>query len=319
MPYIDPDIIKKVKQMDLLTYLQRYEPQELVHVGGNEYTTKAHDSLKISNGKWCWWSRHVGGRSALDYLIKVKDMAFTDAVMLLCDNRVGITSAPMPTTQKAPTKHFELPKANPDNRRVMAYLKGRGIDQDILSYCIQTGQLYQSKKYGNAVFVGFDAKGIPCYATLRGTSYSSTFKLDVLDSDKRHGFCILADHLNRQLHVFESCVDVLSFATLVKMNGQNWRDLSYLSLGGIYLPRKDIAETTLPMALDQYLNEHPQTDTIVLCLDDDDAGRQAAQAISVILEGVCAIENRPPDKGEDYNDMLMIQRKMCRNKRDMVR
>ena len=54
--------------MDLLTYLKNYEPYELVHFSGNTYTTRTHDSLKISNGKWMWWSRGIGGRSALDYL-----------------------------------------------------------------------------------------------------------------------------------------------------------------------------------------------------------------------------------------------------------
>lgn len=67
MPYIQPEVIAKAKQMDLLTYLQNYEPQELVHVSGNIYCTKAHDSLRISNGKWCWFSQGIGGKSALDY------------------------------------------------------------------------------------------------------------------------------------------------------------------------------------------------------------------------------------------------------------
>jgi hypothetical protein len=72
MPYVTPEQIERAKQMDLLTYLQHYEPQELVRFSGNVYTTRTHDSLKISNGKWYWWSRNIGGRSALDYLIKVR-------------------------------------------------------------------------------------------------------------------------------------------------------------------------------------------------------------------------------------------------------
>ena len=57
MPYIDPQVITEAKRMDLLTYLQNYEPHELVHFSGNTYCTRSHDSLKISNGKWFWWSR----------------------------------------------------------------------------------------------------------------------------------------------------------------------------------------------------------------------------------------------------------------------
>ena len=72
MPYIPPSVVQEVKRMDLLTYLKNYEPYELVHFSGNTYTTRTHDSLKISNGKWMWWSQRTGGRSALDYLIKVR-------------------------------------------------------------------------------------------------------------------------------------------------------------------------------------------------------------------------------------------------------
>ena len=58
-----------VKRMDLLTYMEEAEPNNLVRLSSNEYCTQEHDSLKISNGKWMWWSRGIGGRTALDYLI----------------------------------------------------------------------------------------------------------------------------------------------------------------------------------------------------------------------------------------------------------
>ena len=77
MPYVDPEIIAEVKRVDLLTYLQEREPDELVRISPGVYCTKEHDSLKISNGKWFWWSRDLGGRSALDFLVKVRDMAFS--------------------------------------------------------------------------------------------------------------------------------------------------------------------------------------------------------------------------------------------------
>ena len=55
MSYIAAEDVAKAKEMDLLTYLRNYEPQELVHVSGNTYCTREHDSLRISNGKWCWF------------------------------------------------------------------------------------------------------------------------------------------------------------------------------------------------------------------------------------------------------------------------
>ena len=50
MGYVTREMIDRAKEMDLLTYLQTYEPQELVHFGGSTYCTREHDSLKISNG-----------------------------------------------------------------------------------------------------------------------------------------------------------------------------------------------------------------------------------------------------------------------------
>lgn len=80
MSRVSEEQIKTAKQMDLFSYLQRYEPDELVRSGTNEYSTKTHDSLKISNGLWIWNKHKMGGRSALDYLVKVRGMGFVEAV-----------------------------------------------------------------------------------------------------------------------------------------------------------------------------------------------------------------------------------------------
>ena len=34
MPYIPPEVVAQVREMDLLIYLRTYEPQEMVHFGG---------------------------------------------------------------------------------------------------------------------------------------------------------------------------------------------------------------------------------------------------------------------------------------------
>ena len=65
MSYIALEVVQEAKRTDLLTYLKNYEPHELVHFSGSTYTTKIHDSLKSSNGKWMWRSRGIGGRAAI--------------------------------------------------------------------------------------------------------------------------------------------------------------------------------------------------------------------------------------------------------------
>ena len=70
--YVTKEEIEQARQLDLLSYLQRYRPDELVRVARGVYSLRSHDSLKISNGKWYRWSKGVGGVSALDYLVKVE-------------------------------------------------------------------------------------------------------------------------------------------------------------------------------------------------------------------------------------------------------
>lgn len=72
--YVTKEEIEQARQLDLLSYLQRYRPDELVKVTRGVYSLRSHDSLKISNGKWYRWSNGVGGVSALDYLVKVEGM-----------------------------------------------------------------------------------------------------------------------------------------------------------------------------------------------------------------------------------------------------
>lgn len=104
MPYIAPEVIEQARQIDLLTYLKNCEPHELVRILGNNYTTRSHDSLKISNGKWMWWSQRIGGHNALDYLVKVRGVSFVEAVETLMGK-----AAVMPTLTVRP-KQEEKPK-----------------------------------------------------------------------------------------------------------------------------------------------------------------------------------------------------------------
>lgn len=110
---LDPAVIEQARQMDLLTYLKTYEPSNLMRVTGNVYCTKEHDSLKISNGKWYWWSRGFGGVSALDYLIKVKDYSFVEAVEALT-GKTADWKPPPPAAAKAESKPLLLPPKNRD-------------------------------------------------------------------------------------------------------------------------------------------------------------------------------------------------------------
>lgn len=101
-----------------MTYLRRFEPEELVHIGGDTYATRTHDSLKISNGKWCWWSRGIGGTNALDYLTTVEGVSFLDAVQRILGEPLHVPPKSEPTAP-LPKTEFTLPPKHADNRRVL--------------------------------------------------------------------------------------------------------------------------------------------------------------------------------------------------------
>ena len=138
----DPAVIEQARQIDLLSYLQRYEPGNLKRVAGNVYCTREHDSLKISNGKWYWWSRGFGGFSALDYLMKVREFSFVEAVQTLTGD-MGDWKPPPPAVKKDEPKVLLLPPRNKDSDKVLQYLFGRGIDYAIVQDCIADGTIYE--------------------------------------------------------------------------------------------------------------------------------------------------------------------------------
>ena len=302
MPGVTKEQIARAKEWDLLSYLQAFEPQELRKCGGREYRTVTHDSLKISNGKWNWHSRGIGGRTALDYLVKVRGMDFVKAVETLCGERGAAVWTPseVPRREK-PEKTFTLPQENRCGTAAVSYLLGRGIDAEVISQCIREGILYESRGYHNCVFVGKDSEGKARYACLRGI-YGS-FKKDVDGSDKRYSFSLSSAYKDSPcVAVTESPIDALSVASLLKMQGEDWTKNHYLSLGG-----------TAPRALLTFLHDHPAVVCISLCLDNDKAGilgmekiREAVREDAELSRRIRVIVDNPPPLvcGKDYNELL---------------
>ncbi|MBR3199994.1 MAG: DUF3991 and TOPRIM domain-containing protein [Mogibacterium sp.] len=314
MPYYTEEQIKKARSIDLMTYLQTYEPTELIHVRGNTFCLREHDSLKLSNGKWFWWSRGFGGTSALDYLIKVKGLPFIEAMNILADNSRDFqfeTPKICNRDNSNTERKLLLPEKCDTNLEVIRYLTGRGIDREIIRDCIDEGLLYESLPYHNCIFVGYDETGKAAYACYRATN-GERIMGDAAGSDKRYAFRI--NHAGSTIHAFESAIDMLSFATIMKMQTGNWRAEPMVSLGGVYAPSPNRPGIKIPAALDNALQNHPEVKTIALHLDNDYAGRSAARSIAEQLLGRYGIRNEPPTAGKDCNDFLMhiLQRNRSR-------
>ena len=316
MAYVKAEAIEQARRMDLLTYLSHYEPGSLVHISGNNYCTKEHDSLKISNGKWYWFSRGIGGVSALDYLMKVREYSLPEAV----EQIVGHGAIVEPPKREYDFKSKEerkllMPELTEKPYYAKKYLQERGIHPEIIQYCIDNSLLFETNQYHNAVFVGYDKRGVAKYAAMRGTK--SAYKGEVTGSDKRFAFSITETTNAEHVHLFESAIDLLSYATMELLEGRNWKQDALLSLAGVFqTKRKDV----VPVALSQYLNDHPHIAVIHLHLDNDEVGRGAAAGIKAGLSDKYEIYDEPPEEGfKDVNDQLKAKIGLGKKKEEWSR
>lgn len=300
--------LKKIKELDLLSYFKNYEPDELIKNGRNDFKIRSYDSLHISNGLWCWWAKGIGGRSALDYFIKVKGWTFLDAAWYL--KELIDKKQPLHARQKIQKyDRLQLPRKNKENYKIIDYLvKERCIDRQIVDYCIQHFLLYECAEDHAAVFVGYDHDQIPRYACKRATD--TDWKMDVAGSDKRYSFSI-PDKKSQSLHVFESAIDLLSYKTLLKRHNRDYLSGNYLSIAGATLIGRSIQTSTIPVALEYFISNHPEVEKIYLHLDNDRAGKETVQKIFYHLGSRYDIYDEPPPaKYKDYNEMLIKKYKM---------
>ncbi len=313
--------------MDILDYILTYESNNVRRVGSS-YRLKDHKSLAITNGKWFWHSRGIGGKNPIDFLTEVRGYSLVEAVCTLLGenpheypNKASGNSPAKSITPKAkpppqihepvitaPQQHFEpsvivppepppfaLPVRNKDNRRVIAYLQSRGIDKELILDCINRGVLYESVTFHNTVFIGKDENGKTRYAAMRGTM--SNFKCDADGSDKRYGFLLPpSDPDSFEVAVFESPIDCLSHQTLCKQDFlppfDGWR----LSLGGTSL-----------LSLTHFLENHKNVTHCLICTDNDEAGEKAAAKITELPD--VTSQRILPGSFNDWNDALLAIQK----------
>ena len=270
---------------DLEAFLQ--SRGEKLNRSGREKRLASDHSVTIRGGEWYDHAEQRGG-NAISFLQRYYNMSFPDAVQALLDGDFK------PVKQELPEpKPFALPEANSDMRRVFAYLtKTRGIDSKILSAFAHEQLIYEDAKYHNAVFVGRDENGKPIHAHVRSTnSHGKAFRINIESSDPRYSFHHVGS--NGSLLVFEAPIDLLSH---ISMYPQDWQSNSYVACCGTSI--QPVLKTLALM---------PQADTVLLCMDNDEAGQRASHRMAEQLEaeGLTVIPQIP--KMKDWNDDLLAQ------------
>lgn len=263
---------------------------------GRYHSTKEMDSMRIKNRRtWYRYSEQIGG-DAITFLQHFCGKSFPEAVEYLLSFQGRARDSPKEQARqhvkdKGFPESFQLPPRHADERRVYAYLKKRGIAPQVIRGFVDAGLLYEDAEHHNCVFVGYGKDGKAAFASQRGTydKGDNGFKGDVPGSDKSIGFHLPYGPENDAVYVFEAPIDLMSYCTLHRDLRRNAIALCCLHDG----------------ALEAYLHDHPDLRRIILCLDNDRWGREAAERLQEkYTERGYTLQILYPPAGKDWNAYL---------------
>lgn len=306
------DLKKQVNILDYASYIG-FHPYKV----GKWYSLKEHDSVRIDPVKNLFYRNSTGDSgSVIDFVMAFTGKELGDAIKELeafsGSDREVLASCLYHEELHSKEAAFTLPEKAESYKNIYAYLiKTRGIKKEIVDYMVKHKHLYQDI-HNNCVFVSY-REGEPVFASLRGTNTEKRFVADVSGSDYSYGLFFEGDKRGVGLLITESVIDLLSLMTLNSLftekklavlkdesNGNPFGfTADFLSLSGV--------GKTEPVL--RHLREHNYR-WIALALDNDDAGRAAAEKITKeILDNELLEENQivvmfPREK--DWNEDLLI-------------
>ena len=254
---------------------------------GRVYRWLRYDSTVIDRNRWYRHSREIGG-GPIQFMQHFYGMDFVEAVKYLLDGEEGAEFVQASRTPE-PKLPFTPPKLSKNMHRTFAYLiKTRKIDADIVQHFVSEKKIFETEEYHNAAFCGYDEKGEMKQMHLRSTLPGNRFFMDIDGSDKQYYFRHIGT--NSDVYVFEAPIDMLSYIT---MNKENWRESSYVCLGGVAID-----------ALKNVLNTNEQISKVYMCVDRDDAGDKTVKRIGDELNEMGYEWERILPENKDWNEDL---------------
>lgn len=306
-------------------------------------STVEHDSIVIweDENKYHRYSNGNGG-DAVAFMMEFSGIAESDLnkheqvneCIRILEQRLKINPelAVQQVRYKREKPKFVMPEKADTNRKVRDYLcRTRGIEERIVDKWIDEGLLFQEAgKYGNCVFISRDENGKPVYGVKRSADPARKFVVDVEGSDYSQGFFIKGklDYYTKVSDIFASEHSSLFVTEAV---------IDLMSLQSLYLRRRDYElrqQGKLDCEPDDYENRflnsnwyslngcrkydgllntiasHKGIKDIFLALDNDEAGRNASQAIKEEIQKrfpdrkIDVSIKVPPTEGRDWNDEL---------------
>lgn len=302
--------IDQIKKIPIEDYAARigYTP---VKKGSRYISLKEHDSIMIDTEKNAYWQnsefvmgRKGGAGSVIDFAMNMRGYDLNTALRELATmygivgNREAQVPFEKPKFEKASSEKkrekgdIELSKAAKSNTAVIKYLtEKRKIKSEIVHSFIDRGLLYQDVKR-NCVF---HTERFGC----KRSTGEKRFAVDLKGNDYDECFLVKPTHpskLNNTLIVTEAVIDSMSVMSFLA-DKRDYQGYWYLALTG----------TNKTQAIFNALERNPNLQTVVLCMDNDEAGRKATEDVSARLKelGVRCIDY-PAKEGKDWNEYIQI-------------
>ena len=279
---------KRARETDLVAFLE--SQGERVKRAGSEYEwMDGTAKVSIRGNLWFHQYEREGG-DAIDFVKRFYEKNYPEAMeLLLGESGAQIKRSPVAAKPKG---EFALPEKCKTMKRVYAYLLlRRGLDKEVVSEFAQKGMIYESEKYHNAVFVGYDKEGKARHANIRGTG-AQPYKGNAPNSAPEYSFHWHGT--SEKLFLFEAPIDMLSYISMYK---EGWQLHSYAACCGVS-----------DHVLMQMLKDNPAISHVNLCLDNDKAGRAASRRIAdkLFVRGIQGRTLVP--KHKDWNEDLLARR-----------
>lgn len=301
--YFTDEQKERANTVDLKDFLER-QGERLIR-SGRDWRLCSDHSITVRGNRWFDHGSAEKGGLAIDFVKYYYGKTFPEAVTMLLGGEQGESYRQSQKAKEEVRKPFTMPAANPDMRRVFAYLlKVRMLDREVVTAFAKHNLIYESlepsrdgkKQYHNAIFVGRDPDGTARHAHKKGIyTMGSSYRGNLESSDPRYSF-----HWNGKsgtVYAFEAPIDMLSYISLHKAG---WQQHSYVALCGVG-----------PQALFQMLQDYPGLKSVRLCLDHDIAGMEAAARIQGKLDEAGYTDvKRVLSEWKDWNEDIKASRGM---------
>ena len=272
------------------------------------------DSLMINPSKNCFFRNvefkqgdkakdhnHSAG-SIIDFIMHIEGCDNKTAIKKLfefANNGIDYSNSKYNHKNFTETKkEFVVPIKYDYSNNARKYLCDiRKIDKSVFVSLLNRGYLYEEKgKYRNIICAAYNENGKMVFAqrcsTLKNIP-SDKRKWDVSGSDYTE--CWFINNNASSLIVTESCIDTMSFMSLLNTYGKRYNNYNHLGLTG----------SNKVKAVCNILEKYPHIQKLYLGLDSDEAGDVAVKYIENWAEKnnwTGTIINMQPDRNLVYQD-----------------